>query len=76
MYKKEKIFENIKTLQEAYKSHRESLDLLSEIESLHKQISSKSCKIRKDIDRRLSIFFNRAHSWFPRLQQERVRGEL
>ena len=73
MYQKEKIFEDIKALQEACKDHREGLDVLTDIEKLHKEILLKSYKIRKDVDRKLSRFFNRAHPWSSRLQQARDR---
>ena len=49
---------------------------MSEIESLHKNISLSSFKIRKKVDKKLSRFFNGAHPWSPKLQQARDRVEL
>ena len=65
----------LKTLQEAYNSHR-GLDLLTEIKNLCEEISSKSYKTRKEVNRKLSRFFNRAHPWSPRFQQTGNRVEL
>ena len=76
MYQKEKIIEDANFLQEAYTDQREGLEVLAEIEKLHNNILSKSFKIRKDVDRKLSKFFNRAHPWSPILQQARDRVEL
>ena len=76
MYKKEEIFEEYKTFQELCKGQREGIDLMSEIESLHENISFRSFEIRKQVDKKLSRFFNRAHPWSPKLQQARDRVKL
>ena len=49
---------------------------MPEIEKLHKKIALKSFKIRKDIEKKLSRFFNRAHPFPLILQQARDRVEL
>ena len=76
MYKKEEIFKEYKTFQELCKDQREGIDLMSEIESLHENISFRSFEIRKKVDKKLSRFFNGAHPWSPKLQQARDRVKL
>ena len=71
MYQKEKIIEDAKALQEICKDQRAGLEVLSEIEKLHEKILFKSFKIRKDVDKKVSRFFNRANPWSPILQQSR-----
>ena len=76
MYIKEEIIEEYKTFQELCKGQREGIDLMSEIESLHENISYRSFKIRKKVDKKLSKYFNGAHPYSPKLQQARDRVEL
>ena len=49
---------------------------MPEIEKLHEKISLKTFKIRKEVDKKLSRFFNRAHPFSLVLQQARDRIEL
>ena len=76
MYQKEKINKDTKALQEVSNDQRAGLEFVSEIEKFHEKILFKSFKIRKDVDKKLSRFFNRAYSWSPMLQQSRDRVEL
>ena len=49
---------------------------MPEIEKLHEKILLKTFKIRKEVDKKLSRFFNRAHPFSLMLQQARDKVEL
>ena len=64
MYIKEEIIEEYKTFQEFCKAQREGMDLMTKIESTYENISHRTFKIRKKVDKKLSKYFNGAHP-FP-----------
>ena len=76
MYIKEEIIEEYKTFQEFCKAQREGIDLMTKIESTYENISYRSFKIRKKVDKKLSKYFNGAHPYSPKLQQARDRVKL
>ena len=67
-YELEGINEDFFNLKQFIVSQREDIDVREEIVFLHEQISLKIFKIRKQIDKEMSKFYNGTIPWSPELQ--------